>query len=211
MNTELIIELAADLIAVAVLVLFLIRGGRRGLFLAMNRFVRFVLAVFAAQYVAGWLTPVLAEWFAPQMVPYIAEKLSDTVARAVATEGEGLGVLALIPDMADVVAGAAGAVADTVAAGIAYMVAKAVLWVVVFLLAYVVARLLLRLLRRIFEAADHLPGLHFLNHLCGGLLGLIEGCLVAALAAALLVYFNVLSPSLIQRTYILRFLAGWII
>lgn len=208
MNTELIIELAADLITVAVLVIFLIRGSRRGLFLAMNRFVRFVLAVFAAQYAAGWLTPVLAEWFAPQMVPYIAEKLSDTIARAMATEGEGLGVLALIPGVAEVVADAAGAVADTVAAGIAYVVAKAVLWVVLFLLAYVVARLLLRLLRRIFEAADHLPGLHFLNHLCGGLLGLIEGVVFVIFAIWLLRSLDLLPQSLVWRTYIMRFFAG---
>ena len=211
MNTELIIELAADLAAVAVLTLFLIRGGRRGLFRAMNRFVRFVLAVFAAQYAAGRLTPVLAEWFAPRMVPYIAEKLADTISKAMATEGEGLGVLSLLPGGAEAVAGAAGAVADTVAASVAFVVAKAVLWLVVFLLAYAAARLLLRLLRHLFAAADHLPGLHFLNHLTGGLLGLIEGALVTGLAAALLLYFDVLSPPLIRNTYILRFLAGWIL
>lgn len=208
MSTGLIVELIADLAAVAVLLLFVIRGGRRGLFLAMNRFVRFVLAVFAAQYVAGRLTPLAAKWFAPHMVPYIADKLSDTISRAIATEGEGLGLLALIPGVADVMAQAADAVADTVAAGIAFTVAKAVLWVILFLLTYLVARLLLRLLRHLFAAADHLPGLHFLNHLCGGLLGLIEGIVVAALAAALLVHFEVIPTSLIQRTYILRFLAA---
>ena len=170
-----------------------------------------MIALFGAKYLADCFAPLLADSFAPKLLPYITGKLTEAAvegAGSAAAEGEGLGILGLLPGVEELLDGAAGAVAEAMAPTIARAVAESLAWLALFLAGFLMLKLFCRLLRWLFDRIDQIPGLHLVNHMAGGVLGLLEGVLLLRLSVSLLLFFGVLPQELVEETWLLRTLAG---
>lgn len=206
-----ILQLFPDLICVAILLLFLVIGAGRGLFRTLSGLLSFLIALFGAKYLADCFAPLVADSLVPRLLPYITGKLTEAAvegASSAAAEGGGLGILGLLPAVQELLDGAAGAMAEAMAPSIARAAAGALAWLALFLAGFLVLKLLCRLLRWMFDRIDQIPGLHLVNHAAGGVLGLLEGVLLLALAVSLLLFFGVLPQGLVEETWLLRTLAG---
>ena len=87
-------------------------------------------------------------------------------------------------------------------------VAQSILYAALFLISFVGLTILLKLLIRAMDLVLQLPGLHLVNSLGGGLIGLAEGALALFLAIWVLRRFGVsFETDTVSATHILRFFA----
>lgn len=87
-------------------------------------------------------------------------------------------------------------------------VAQSILYAALFLISFVGLTILLKLLIRAMDLVLQLPGLHLVNSLGGGLIGLAEGALTLFLAIWVLRRFGVsFETDTVSATHILRFFA----
>ena len=94
----------------------------------------------------------------------------------------------------------------SVASAVAQSLAETVLHLLIFLLTFAVLTLLLRAVAHALGLLLKLPGLHFLNHFGGAVIGLAEGALVLFLAIWVLRRFGVaLDTDTVSETYLFQF------
>lgn len=87
-------------------------------------------------------------------------------------------------------------------------VAQSILYAALFLISFVGLTIGLKLLIRALDLVLRLPGLHLVNSLGGGLIGLVEGALALFLAIWVLRRFGVsFETDTVSATHILRFFA----
>lgn len=219
--------LILDLILLAILIAFAIRGASRGLLLSLCGLVAMLVAFAGAGFVADLLAPRVADYLEPRFASAIEERLETQLEAAlpdgedpVPTEGTGdipltdlLDVLrdmglyqsavdaidrAVAQGMTDVAADAAAAVAASIAGSVAYMI--------LFVVSFVVILVLWTLLSHALDLVARLPGLHALNRTGGALLGLVKGCAILFLCAWVLRYLgSVIPEETVEQTYLLKF------
>lgn len=207
--SDLFVSLVPDLIVGAILIIFGFIGAKRGMFRTFSGLLTILIAVFGAMFVADHASELVSDYIAPLFEPMVEKKLADILAEsALSGETGSLGILGLIPGVEKLVEGAAGALAENLAPAVAREVAHALAWVVFFVVGFVVFKLLCKLVLLLLDAIDQIPGLHFLNHLIGALLGLLQGFLLLLLAVWLLTRFGVLPEDLVEETVLLRWLTG---
>lgn len=207
-----ILQLFPDLICAAILALFLIFGYHRGMFRTLSGLMTWLVSLFGAKVIADHGAPLLVDLLTPRVQPYVTRRLAQVIAESAASSSGGagggdLGVLGLVPGVQDLLEGATEALAETIAPAIARLVAQAVGWLLLFVLGFLALKLLCRLAVWLLDLVDQIPGLHLLNHLGGGLLGVLEGLLLLALAVAVLLFFHVLPRELVDGTVLLRWMA----
>lgn len=214
-----------DLIVLAVLVIFTLRGAWRGLVLSLCSLLAVVVAFAGASFLARTVSPMVAQALEPRFAAAIETRLEDALEQRVA-EGEQAvlttedvpleGVLDILRDMglyqnligavdraveqgvAEIAASAAAAVAAAVAQSVAYLV--------LFLAGFLLLLAAWTLVSRALDLVARLPGLHFLNKTLGGLFGLIQGCILLFVAAWLIQFSGHLIPEeTVEQTRLLRF------
>lgn len=211
-----------DLIILAVLLIFALRGMSRGLIVSLCFLIAVLVAFVGATLVSNALTPPVSDWLAPKLQPSIESAVQsvlpegganlelplDGVLQAVeeAELSEGLkelviGLLEEMPalnvetltrDMADAVAEKA---------------ANIITYVVLFLLAFVVILLVWKLLYRTLDLVTRLPVLNAANKLGGFVFGAAHGALLLFLLAWVVRWLgNGLIPAdVIEQTRLLQF------
>ena len=213
-----------DVAIAVVLLIFLLRGYKRGLVLTLCGF----LALFVAFIGAGVLTSVLAEPVSRAVYPMvergIQQAMDDAVASAVS--GEGLAgeldlpleeVLPLLKDNAllgffsdaveqAVEEGVLDATADA-AQQLAQYAALQLARLVLFLVFFVAILVAWFFLSHALDLASRLPGLNALNHLGGGALGLLMG-LLAVYIAIWLFRGSLVDAAALEGSVLLRFFAA---
>ena len=210
-----------DLILLAILAVFTIRGASRGLLLSLCGLLAVLVAFVGAGFVADLLAPRVADALEPHFAAAIQERL-DAQLEAALQEGAAPGEVPL-SDLTEILrdmglyqsavdaidraveqgmTGAAAGAAAAVAASIAGSVAYALL----FVAAFVVILVLWTLLSHALDLVTRLPGLHALNRTGGALLGLLKGCAILFLCAWALRYLGrVLPEEVVEQTRLLRF------
>lgn len=182
--------LITDLILAAFLLAAVFIGAKRGLFQSLVGLVIILAALIGATAAASALTAPMTDLIYPRVEEsVIARLLPDEVTAAIEEESaqqpEDDGILARyrrvlekgVKDAAD------HAVEATIAAlrESARHLVEVFLHALVFLLAFLALSLVLRLAAKGLEHVLELPGLHALNAIGGGALGLIEGTLLVFL------------------------------
>lgn len=220
-----------DLIVAAVLVAFTLYGAHRGLFRAMAGLVAIVVALVGAGLIASACAGPAARW----VTPFLAERIEEQVTDAVAVQSTAVMPEADLPagdslDLSDLnvedllrlmgldsdvrgsmVQEVEEKVRDTgvsIIMAIVESVAQSIIYAVLYIVSFVVLTLLLRLVIRAVDAVLRLPGLHMLNSLGGGAVGVLEGCLLLFLAIWLLRRLGVsFETPEVAATTLLRFFA----
>ena len=205
-----------DLIVLAVLVIFTLRGAWRGLVLSLCSLLAVVVAFAGASFLARTVSPMVAQALEPRFAAAIETRLEDALEQRVA-EGEQAvlttedvpleGVLDILRDMG-LYQNLIGAVDRAVEQGVAVTaaVAQSVAYLVLFLAGFLLLLAAWTLVSRALDLVARLPGLHFLNKTLGGLFGLIQGCILLFVAAWLIQFSGHLIPEeTVEQTRLLRF------
>lgn len=191
-----------DAIVVVILAGFCLFGARRGLFQAMAGLVIMVVALVGAGIIAATFSGPVTRLVSHPIETHITQQVDEALGLAPgqmpeveSQDGEtdeGFGIedlLALLgvdQDVRDsITRQAQEAVRDTgvsVASAVVESIAGTMIYGALFLIAFLALMVLLHILVKAMDLVLKLPGLHGLNALGGGLIGLVEGVLALFLA-----------------------------
>ena len=185
-----------DAVVVLILVGFTIFGARRGLLQTLAGLVIVIAALVGAGMIAATFSGPAAKLAAPLIEKQIEKKIDAAIAESAPAEStqttedsqleELLSLLGLDTEVRDSMAEKAkDTVRDTgvsVAAAVVTSIAQSIIYGVLYILSFVALTVLLHVLFKAMGLLTKLPGIHGLNALGGGLLGLIEGALLLFLA-----------------------------
>ena len=185
-----------DAVVVLILVGFTVIGARRGLLQTLAGLVIVVVALVGAGMIATTFSGPVAKLAAPLIEKQIEKKIDAAMAESAPAESspttedsqleEILSLLGLDTVVRDSMAEKAkDTVRDTgvsVAAAVVTSIAQSIIYGVLYILSFVALTVLLHVLFKAMGLLTKLPGIHSLNALGGGLLGLIEGALLLFLA-----------------------------
>ena len=214
-----------DVIAAAVLIAAAAWGAHRGLFRSLAGLAVVIVALVGAAVIAN----ALAAPAARLVTPLIREGIETRVDEAMAQQSQGvqmpeadvdegfeiadlLALMGLDEDVRDSLARQTEEkIQDTgvsLAMAVVESVAESILYAALFLISFVGLTIALKLLIRALDLVLQLPGLHLVNSLGGGLIGLAEGALALFLAIWVLRRFGVsFETDTVSATHILKFFA----
>ena len=214
-----------DVIAAAVLIAAAAWGAHRGLFRSLAGLAVVIVALVGAAVIAN----ALAAPAARLVTPLIREGIETRVDEAMAQQSQGvqmpeadvdegfeiadlLTLMGLDEDVRDsLVQQTEEKIQDTgvsLAMAVVESVAESILYAALFLISFVGLTIALKLLIRALDLVLQLPGLHLVNSLGGGLIGLAEGALALFLAIWVLRRFGVsFETDTVSATHILKFFA----
>ena len=185
-----------DAVVVLILVGFTVFGARRGLLQTLAGLVIVIVALVGAGMIAATFSGPAAKLAAPLIEKQIEKKIDAAIAEQAPAPSshvdedsqleELLSLLGLDTEVRDSLAEKAkDTVRDTgvsVTAAVVTGIAQSILYGVLYTISFVALTVLLHVLFKAMGLLTKLPGIHSLNALGGGLLGLIEGALLLFLA-----------------------------
>ena len=215
-----------DVIAAAILIASAAWGAHRGLLRALAGLAVVIAALVGAAIIANTLAAPAAHL----VTPLIQEHIETRVDAAMAQQSQEVqmpeedvdqdfaieDLLALMGLDVDVrsslVQQTEEKIRDTgvsLAMAVVESVAQSILYAALFVLSFAVLTIALKLLVRALDLVLQLPGLHLVNSLGGGIIGLIEGALALFLAIWVLRRFGVsFETDTVSATHILKFFAA---
>lgn len=215
-----------DIILLIVLAVFTIHGASRGLLLSLCGLVAMLVAFIGAGFLAGALSPKVADYLEPRFASAIEERLDQEIADStVLPDQDGdlqtdeiplTEILNILKDMGfyqsavdavnDAVEQGMTEVAANAAAAVAASIAGTVAYMILFVVFFVLILIAWTLISHGLDLVAHLPGLHFLNKTGGAILGLIKGCAILFLCAWVLRYLGKVIPEeTVEQTHLLKF------
>ena len=204
-----------DLFMAAILLLALVLGIRQGFLQSLARVAIVIVALLGAAWLAEHLADPAAKWLEPVLTEKLQQQMSGQPAAADDPSLAAAGILETfgfsgdtLDEMVRSVTEKAQEVGQTLLSAVVSTVLRSVAYAVVYLVSFLLLLLLLRLLLTPLHLFTKLPGVHGINALMGGALGLIKGALLLFFAVWLLRRLQLwITPELISQTYILRFFA----
>ena len=215
-----------DVIAAAILIASAAWGAHRGLLRALAGLAVVIAALVGAAIIANTLAAPAAHL----VTPLIQEHIETRVDAAMAQQSQGvqmpeedvdqdfaiedlLALMGLDEDVrSSLVQQTEEKIRDTgvsLAMAVVESVAQSILYAALFVLSFAVLTIALKLLVRALDLVLQLPGLHLVNSLGGGIIGLIEGALALFLAIWVLRRFGVsFETDTVSATHILKFFAA---
>lgn len=212
-----------DLIILALLIFFAIRGARRGLVLTLLSLVSVLVAFVGALLISNFCAKPVAQWLQPSIEPHVQSAVESALPDYL--EGEVLStdkLLALLDEnnlplglnevLADflrehTLSPDLDALTDNIVSVLAEKVSLAIVYVALFLISFVLILILWKLLSHALDLVARLPGLNTLNKLGGFLLGALRCAILLFVAGWLLRMLgnNLISAEVIESSYLLRF------
>jgi hypothetical protein len=211
--------MTVDIILLLILLVFMLSGYRKGLILSLCSLLILVISCLGATVAQQALTPKISEYLKPQVTAYVSEVLEEQVAEStdaalsssagVTIGGESVSLEELLNllqrfgiDAEATAQGAVSSASEPLIAGaaeaISDTVTEALSGLLIFLAVFLVIFLLLRSLELGLNTVDRLPVIHTLNHLSGGLIGLVSGAFLLTVGMAVLVQADVVTDSTFQ-------------
>ena len=200
-------QLLPDLLCAAILLLFLVVGAIRGMLRTLSGLLTWLLSLWGAKLIADRCAPLLVDWLTPKLLPTVSEKLAQAMNDGASSDSLS-GLLGMIPGVQSLLGQAGDSLAAALAPAVARQVALVVGWLLLFAAGFIVFKLVCRLLIWLLDLLDEVPGLHFLHHLGGAVLGALKGGLLIAVVVSILLWCDVLPRSMVDAALLLRWLAS---
>lgn len=194
-----------DLVIVGALLLGLGLGAKRGFLQTLGGVAATVVSFIGAGIAAGAFSGTVDKWIRPLLEKKMQSGgISGGSAASMVREAGFFGETAqrIVDSVGTLVQETKESLVAAVTDGIAQSVAYALVYLAVFLILMLVCRLLLRVLR----LAERLPGLHALNLVGGGVLGLGVAVLLVFFAVWLLQRLQlIITEDMVQQSALLQF------
>lgn len=212
-----------DLVILALLLFFAIRGARRGLILSLLSLVSVLVAFVGAILISNFAAKPVADWLQPSVEPYVQTAVesalpnyidgdvlaSDKLMALLNETNLPLGLNEVLSDFLQEHAVTSGvdSLTDNIVPVLASKISLALSYAALFVISFVLILLLWKLLIHAIDLVSRLPGLNGLNKLGGFLLGALWCSVLLFVAAWLLRMFgsNVIPADTIEASYLLRF------
>jgi len=199
-----------DIVIAAVLVLSVVIGIKRGLLKSLAGVIIMILSFMGASWAANMLSGPVAKWLQPM--------LQETILQKWFPEGTGGDLPVLNPELyegpfgdllkqlGEQIQSAGHDLLTTLTEGIIQSIAYGA----VYLVSFVVLLVVLSLLMKPLQLATKLPGLHAINAVGGGILGLVWGVLLAFLIVWVMLVFQWggITQEMIDQSILLKIFAN---
>lgn len=198
-------NIVLDIVIALILIVFAVRGARRGFVLTLAGLVTYIIALLGAML----LSHLFAERVAAQ---FIAPLVSDKIVPAIAEAGDALGLenavifgvrLGDLPTFGDIdLSGAFAAVTQPLIDALSLSIARCIVSIV----AFVVILIILKIVAHAVDLVFRLPVLGTLNSLLGLVTGIITGALLVLLLVTVLSMFTgLIPPETADKTILFKF------
>lgn len=209
-----------DLFLAAVLVLCTVLGFRWGAFKSVIGIVIVVAALIGAGLVSAQGAPVAAKALAPVLSEQIEARFDKAVqellpsgTEAEAGEEEAAGIFSAAgfyrrtaDDLARNAVGQVKESGKTMVEAAVESTVRSVAAAVLFVVGFIVLLIVLKLVSNVLGLLTAVPGLHLMNALGGGALGLLQGYLIlCAVIWAAQFFGNGISEQVVEQTVLFRF------
>ena len=201
--------LIIDIIIVAVLIGMIIYSAKKGFLDSLAGVIIVVAAFWGASWIAKQISPAVAQWLQPVLEDRLTAKAYTT------TSADAGGVLRVYGFCGEALLNMTQQVVDNITAtgeamitAVVDSVVSSIAYAIVYVVSFVLLALTLWLFSKPLKLATKLPGLHALNVLGGGILGLIKGVLVIYVAVWALQRFQVITPEMMDGSILLGMLAA---
>lgn len=207
-----------DAAILVILVLFYLRGRKKGFILTLCGLAAFFVALIGARFLSEQFAPVAADAITPHFSSLIeqnvdAELLGRVDLFLTAAEDSGNPLVSVLeavglyePFAASVRESLSQQAAADITTALAHAISTVVATVLLFIVAFLLILLLWFVLSRILNLAARLPVIRGFNHLLGGILGLGQGALLLFFAAWLLRLFGGVIPAeTVESSILLKF------
>lgn len=191
-----------DLVILAILVLFALRGLHRGLILSLCSLVALLVALIGAILISNFWAPSVAGWLQPFLQPTAASAIEAALPESIADAELPMEELIVLLDKADLPLGldrflsdlreegvpilSSGSLTESLAASLSEKLSGAIAHIGLFLLSFLLILVLWRLLAHTLDLVARLPGLHLLNKVGGLILGVFHGATLLFICAWLI-------------------------
>lgn len=208
-----------DVILVAVLLFFTLRGAKKGFVLTLCSLVAVVVALIGANLLADALAPKVGEAIYPKIETAIQQGLEEQITRPDGEAGAAAEVLETLKDKGGIYRWAAEALESTLTEGLsetvsqlaataASVVASQLARGLIFLVGFVLVLLAWTLLSHALNLVAKLPVLNTVNNSLGGVIGLVKGLVIVYIAVwALYTLSGTVTAETVEQTYLFRFFA----
>lgn len=211
-----------DVVVAAVLLLSVICGWRQGFVKSLAGLIITIIALVGAAMIAGTFADPAARLVAPLIENVVEEKVEEALIAQTGSydtsrlEGSAEEILQLLGIDADARESIAERAEETivetgvsVVSAVIQSLARSVIYGILFILSFIALTILLHILAAAMDLLTKLPGLHALNALGGGALGLVKGALVVFLGIWFLRRLGVsFETDGVAQTYLLKFFAA---
>lgn len=211
-----------DVVVAAVLLLSVICGWRQGFVKSLAGLIITIIALVGAAMIAGTFLDPAARLVAPLIENVVEEKVEEALIAQTGSydtsrlEGSAEEILQLLGIDADARESIAERAEETivetgvsVVSAVIQSLARSVIYGILFILSFIALTILLHILAAAMDLLTKLPGLHALNALGGGALGLAKGALVVFLGIWFLRRLGVsFETDSVAQTYLLKFFAA---
>lgn len=212
-----------DLVILALLLFFAIRGAKRGLILSLLSLVSVLVAFVGAILISNFGAKPVADWLQPSVEPHVQTAVesalpnyidgdvlaSDKLMALLNETNLPLGLNEVLTDFLQEHAVTSGvdSLTNNIVPVLASKISLALSYAALFVISFVLILLLWKLLIHAIDLVSRLPGLNGLNKLGGFLLGALWCSVLLFVAAWLLRMFgsNVIPADTIEASYLLRF------
>ncbi len=197
----------AEMILIAVLILSALWGAHKGLVESIGGVARIIASFFGAAWAADVLAEPLSGWVRPMVETALQDKIAGI---GMDNMEETLQSFLLMPDhLTETIREILNSVVNqgmSVAAATAESISHSVAYAVVYVVAFIILMIVLWLAMKPLQLMTKLPGLHLLNWLGGGAIGLVWGVLLVFLAVWAMTQFDLfLTPQMVEESQILQF------
>lgn len=218
--------LVFDLIVLAILVVFAVRGATRGFVMSLCSLLAVAVAFVGAGITARTLSPMVAQALEPKFAAAIEEQLNEAIQYTEFASVRGgiastpaevslSGVLDILRDMGfyeslidtvdEAVQQGMTHAAASAAAKAASALAQSAAYQIIFAVSFFLLITAWQIVSRVLDLVTRLPGLNTLNKSLGALLGLLQAWVVVCILSWLLRFGNLVDQETVQQTFLLRF------
>lgn len=216
MHLDAYLHIILDVVVAALLVIYTVRGYKRGFILTVAGLVKVIVAIIGASVCAKIFGPMLAAVILPmvqeELIPAIAGALSENIDLSALADSSlaemsvfGVRLGEFLQSGAEVVVGEEGVVVSA-ALAIGEELAEAIATSVVAIASFVVILIAVSLIAHLLDLAARLPVLGSLNRGLGLIAGFILGAVVVTFLVSVAGLFDgYIPPETADKTYLFKF------